>query len=91
MSKDAVINQEAVETVKDIIKDVETAMLSTISEGGINSRPMQTQDIEFDGDLWFLTKKDTEQIQGNPGESERERRLCRQVVCVHSRHRGNRG
>ncbi|CAM3413654.1 MULTISPECIES: pyridoxamine 5'-phosphate oxidase family protein [Paenibacillus] len=69
MSKDAVINQEAVETVKDIIKDVETAMLSTISEGGINSRPMQTQDIEFDGDLWFLTKKDTskyKEILENP-------------------------
>ena len=57
MSNGTVVNREAVETVKDIIKDIETAMFSTISEGRINSRPMQTQDIEFDGDLWFLTKR----------------------------------
>lgn len=69
MSNGTVVNQEAVEIVKDIIKDVETAMFSTISEGGINSRPMQTQDIEFDGDLWFLTKRDTSkyaEIMANP-------------------------
>jgi general stress protein 26 len=69
MSNGTVVNQEAVETVKDIIKDIETAMFSTISEGGINSRPMQTQDIEFDGDLWFLTKRDTskyQEIMANP-------------------------
>ncbi|WP_010268069.1 pyridoxamine 5'-phosphate oxidase family protein [Paenibacillus senegalensis] len=68
-SNDTQINQEAVETVKDIIKNVETAMLSTFADGGINSRPMQTQDIEFDGDLWFLTKKDTskyQEIMDNP-------------------------
>lgn len=63
------VNHEAVDKVKEMIKDIETAMLSTISEGGINSRPMQTQDIEFDGDLWFLTKKDTtkfREIMENP-------------------------
>ena len=69
MANGTVVNQEAVETVKEIIKDIETAMFSTISEGGINARPMQTQDIEFDGDLWFLTKRDTskyEEILANP-------------------------
>ncbi|OWR30766.1 general stress protein [Saccharibacillus sp. O23] len=50
---------QAVETVRDLIKDVETAMLTTVSENGLVSRPMKTQHIEFDGDLWFLTKKDT--------------------------------
>ncbi len=50
---------KAVETVRDLIKDVETAMLTTVSENGLVSRPMKTQHIEFDGDLWFLTKKDT--------------------------------
>ncbi|MOA15057.1 Pyridoxamine 5'-phosphate oxidase [compost metagenome] len=34
-------------------------MLTTVSEEGLVSRPMKTQDVEFDGDLWFLTKKDT--------------------------------
>ncbi|WP_172195839.1 pyridoxamine 5'-phosphate oxidase family protein [Saccharibacillus qingshengii] len=50
---------KAIETVRDLIKDIETAMLTTVSDTGLVSRPMKTQHIEFDGDLWFLTKKDT--------------------------------
>ncbi|MBM7568574.1 pyridoxamine 5'-phosphate oxidase family protein [Paenibacillus sacheonensis] len=52
-------HQEAVEKVRELIKDIKTAMLTTVSEEGLVSRPMKTQDVEFDGDLWFLTKKDT--------------------------------
>ncbi|ASI35013.1 MULTISPECIES: pyridoxamine 5'-phosphate oxidase family protein [unclassified Exiguobacterium] len=52
-------NQEAVETVKKLVDKIETAMLTTVSDEGLVSRPMQTQDIEFDGDLWFLTSKET--------------------------------
>lgn len=56
-------NQEAVETVKKLIDKIETAMLTTIAAEGLVSRPMQTQDIEFDGDLWFLTSKETDKYQ----------------------------
>lgn len=52
-------HQEAVEKVRELIKDIEIAMLTTVSEEGLVSRPMKTQDVEFDGTLWFLTKKDT--------------------------------
>lgn len=52
-------NREAVETVQELIRDIEIAMLTTVSEEGLVSRPMKTQNDEFDGDLWFLTKKDT--------------------------------
>ncbi len=52
-------NQEAIEKVRELIKGIDTAMLTTISEEGLVSRPMKTQDVEFDGNLWFLTKKDT--------------------------------
>jgi len=52
-------NQEAIEKVRELIKDIDTAMLTTVSEEGLVSRPMKTQDVEFDGNLWFLTKKDT--------------------------------
>ncbi|MEF3311325.1 pyridoxamine 5'-phosphate oxidase family protein [Paenibacillus sp. GYB004] len=52
-------NQEAIETVKELIKGIDTAMLTTVSDEGLVSRPMKTQEVEFDGDLWFLTKKDT--------------------------------
>lgn len=53
------VNLEAVEKVQELIKDIEIAMLTTISERGLVSRPMKTQDVEFDSNLWFLTKKDT--------------------------------
>ncbi|MFB7814928.1 pyridoxamine 5'-phosphate oxidase family protein [Paenibacillus chitinolyticus] len=51
-------NQEAIEKVRDLIKDIDVAMLTTISSDGLVSRPMSTQEVEFDGDLWFMTQKD---------------------------------
>lgn len=54
--------REAIDTVRDLIKGIDTAMLTTASEEGLVSRPMKTQEIEFDGDLWFLTKKDTDKF-----------------------------
>lgn len=52
-------DREAIAKVRELIKDIEVAMLTTIAEEGLVSRPMKTQEVEFDGDLWFLTKKDT--------------------------------
>jgi len=51
--------QESIEKVNDLIKDVQIAMLTTIDGGTLRSRPMQTQEAEFDGDLWFFTSTDT--------------------------------
>ncbi len=51
--------QESIEKVNDLIKDVEIAMLTTMDGGILRSRPMQTQEAEFDGDLWFFTSTDT--------------------------------
>ncbi|WP_145323335.1 pyridoxamine 5'-phosphate oxidase family protein [Paenibacillus xylanexedens] len=52
-------HQEAIEKIQELIKDIDVAMLTTVSEEGLVSRPMKTQDVEFDSNLWFLTKKDT--------------------------------
>ncbi|WNS40715.1 pyridoxamine 5'-phosphate oxidase family protein [Paenibacillus sp. MMS20-IR301] len=52
-------HEEAVETVRKLIKGIDMAMFTTLSPEGLVSRPMKTQEVEFDGDLWFLTKKDT--------------------------------
>ncbi|SEU26344.1 pyridoxamine 5'-phosphate oxidase family protein [Paenibacillus sp. NFR01] len=51
--------QETIEKVRDLIKGIDVAMLTTVTDEGLVSRPMKTQEVEFDGDLWFLTKKDT--------------------------------
>ncbi|MGD6853915.1 pyridoxamine 5'-phosphate oxidase family protein [Bacillus infantis] len=57
------LKQEEMETLRELIKDVDTAMLTTVSEEGLVSRPMKTQEVEFDGDLWFFTKKETDKYE----------------------------
>ena len=38
------------------IKDVRVAMMTTETDQTLRSRPMYTQQAEFDGQLWFFTK-----------------------------------
>jgi general stress protein 26 len=39
------------------MKGIKFVMLTTVEpDGSLHSRPMTTQEIEFDGDLWFFTK-----------------------------------
>ena len=51
--------QESIEKLNELIKDIQTAMLTTIDGGVLRSRPMATQEAEFDGTLYFLTGADT--------------------------------
>ncbi len=47
---------EAITKIWNLIRDVKIAMLTTVgSQGELRSRPMATQENEFDGNLWFLT------------------------------------
>jgi general stress protein 26 len=62
MTNDHAAHQEAVETVRKLIKGIDIAMLTTVTEEGLVSRPMKTQEVEFDGDLWFLTKAETDKF-----------------------------
>jgi len=40
----------------ELIKGIQMAMVTTIdAEGALRSRPMRTQEAEFDGHLWFFT------------------------------------
>lgn len=57
------IKQEEIVTLRELIKGVDTAMLTTLTEEGLISRPMKTQEVEFDGDLWFFTKKETKKYK----------------------------
>lgn len=54
----------------NLIKDVEIAMFTTAqADGRLVSRPLGTQQVEFDGDLWFATGADSEkvaEIKANP-------------------------
>lgn len=69
LANDQTAHQEAVETVRKLIKGIDIAMLTTLTKEGLVSRPMKTQEVEFDGDLWFLTKKETDkysQLKDHP-------------------------
>lgn len=47
---------EEIKKLADIMKDIRFAMLTTAEpDGSLHSRPMATQEVEFDGDLWFFT------------------------------------
>jgi general stress protein 26 len=61
-----------VQKLGELVKGIRVAMLTTVdSEGCLHSRPMATQDAEFDGTLWFFTEADSLKIH----ELERDRHV----------------
>jgi general stress protein 26 len=47
----------------ELIKDVKVAMLTTVGEdGAMHACPMMTQEVAFDGSLWFFTRKSSAKI-----------------------------
>lgn len=61
---------ESIKTLAELIRDVDVAMFTTIAaDGRLVSRPLGTQEVEFDGDLWFAVALDSPkvaEIQANP-------------------------
>ncbi|RFA22816.1 pyridoxamine 5'-phosphate oxidase family protein [Subtercola boreus] len=56
-------NAAGVAKVAELIKGFRFAMLtSTSADGKLVARPMTVQDVEFDGDLWFIVAKDSHEI-----------------------------
>lgn len=52
--------EEDIQKLASLIKDVKICMMTTVdTDGHLHSRPMATQQVEFDGDLWFFTGKST--------------------------------
>jgi general stress protein 26 len=52
-----------VQKLAELIRDMKFAMLTTLDpDGCLRSRPMATQNREFDGDLWFFTSKNSGKI-----------------------------
>jgi general stress protein 26 len=56
--------EDDLKKVQELINGINIAMLTTRdSEGNFRSRPMATQEVEFDGDLWFFTGRDTDKVE----------------------------
>lgn len=48
---------DAKQLLREKVKNVRVAMMTTEEpDGTLRSRPMATQDMEFEGDLWFFTE-----------------------------------
>ena len=60
---------DQIKKLGEMIKDIKYAMLTTVDESGaLRSRPMATQNKEFEGELWFFTKATAPKVE----EVERE-------------------
>ncbi|WP_017317642.1 pyridoxamine 5'-phosphate oxidase family protein [Mastigocladopsis repens] len=55
---------EQIKKLRELIKDLDIGMLTTVDEdGSLHSRPMSTNsEVEFDGDLWFFTYASTHKV-----------------------------
>jgi general stress protein 26 len=62
--------RESIQKLSELIRDIRIAMLTTaMPDGTLRSRPMATQQREFDGDLWFfidMTSAKTDEVHRSP-------------------------
>jgi general stress protein 26 len=55
--------EESIKRLGEAIKDIRIAMMTTVDpDGELRSRPMATQETEFDGELWFFTKESSGKV-----------------------------
>jgi len=72
MHHDETTRDEAITRLRELIKGIKFAMLTTVkADGSLYSRPMTTQETEFDGNLWFFTEADAPKVD----EIEREEQV----------------
>ncbi len=64
--------ETSIKKLKELTEDIDFCMLTTIDSGQLRSRPMSTQQTEFDGDLWFFTSDNTHKVE----EIEKDNRVC---------------
>ena len=64
--------KNSIEKIRELTEDIDFCMLTTIDAGHMRSRPMSTQQTDFDGDLWFFTSDNTHKID----EIAKDNRVC---------------
>lgn len=56
--------QESLATLNEMIRGIKVAMLTTVAaDGMLRSRPMATQRLDSDGDLWFFAEAGSPKMQ----------------------------
>jgi general stress protein 26 len=55
-----VTDQDPRTKVTELVKGIRVAMVTTTaSAGGLHSRPLATQDVDFDGDVYFIVERES--------------------------------
>jgi len=63
MDNSTTTRAEAIARLNELMRDIKFAMFTTVEpDGQLRSRPMATQQVEFDGDLWFFTQADAPKV-----------------------------
>lgn len=56
--------QDDICKLASLIKDIPIAMMTTTDAAGmLHSRPMATQHVDFDGELWFFTSSQSHKVE----------------------------
>lgn len=50
------------EKLKELIEGIDFTMLTTFTKGRLHSRPMSTQELDENGDLWFFSADNTRKV-----------------------------
>ena len=50
------------EKIWNLIKDVKVGMLATEDQGDMHARPMHMVQKDYDGTIWFFTRRDAEKV-----------------------------
>jgi general stress protein 26 len=55
--------QDRQQKVQELIKETRIAMLTSLdADGRLVSKPMATQDVELDGDVWFVAERSSQKV-----------------------------
>jgi general stress protein 26 len=97
MMSDVLTRPQAIKKISELTKDIRIAMPSTVTpEATIHSRPMATQEAEFEGELLFLTRQESSktdeiahqsQVAVNYADSKRQRFVCLSGIASLSKDR----
>jgi len=52
-------NEAAADKIKELAEGIESCMFCTYNENKLTSRPMSVQDIDYAGNLWFLSDRNS--------------------------------
>ncbi|MBA2379877.1 MAG: pyridoxamine 5'-phosphate oxidase family protein [Blastocatellia bacterium] len=63
--------EESIAKLKELTEGIDFCMLTTIDGGQLRSRPMSTQELDPQGNLWFFTSDQTHKVE----EIEKDNRV----------------